>query len=162
MAQHSFITLRSFFLSRTVMVFDRNGPVTPTGLMDACLGKARTKIVLSRFAFCSGCFLCKMLPLVPGPQHAHFVEEIGKGMIGLQSRWRNTPSSRSGFFLSLQSRWRNSHTTLSYHIRSHQVTSNHHIFGIFGYPGLHFVAEASSAKCRHWLMDLNMPILYRK
>ena len=41
-----------------------------------------------------------MLSLVPGPQHAHFVEEIGKGMIGMQSRWRN----------------------------SHATLSNHHIF----------------------------------
>ena len=65
---------------------------------------------ISRFAFCSGSFLCKMFSLVPGPEHAHFVQEIGKGMIGMQSRWRNP----------------------------HAALSNHHLFGIFGFPGLHF------------------------
>ena len=38
----------------------------------------------SRFPSCSGSFLGKMLSLVSGPQHAHFVEEIGRRMSGLQ------------------------------------------------------------------------------
>ena len=44
----------------------------------------------SSFEVCSGSFLCKMLALVSGPQHAHSVEGKERGMSGMHNRWCNT------------------------------------------------------------------------
>ena len=58
---------------------------------------------VSRFDFCSGSFLCKMLSLAYGPQHADFVQDMGRGTSGMQSRWRNSHTTRSNHTKSYNS-----------------------------------------------------------